>query len=415
MAPTDSAQRAVTLITAICIALSAGTNYVYSAYAPQLGHRLALNHAQLNVIGFGGNAGNYLAGPFWGRVVDSRGPRVLLCSASFCLLSGYLAVRQFYDGNITLPTDTTSTLTPAVIALAVLEFLTGVGSNAAITAALNTVAKSFADNLRATVTGLVISGFGLSAFFFSAIAHIAFPGNTTDFLLLLALGTAVPSIFGLFFLRPVPHAQHSDHIEPIPAGGAEAAVEVFTHVVGPSAYERLDDHEETDREQDDWQENRRRDSGRFLSRLSRSFSMGSEGFIANRVYSEDDEDGPKYALARSPSSQGDATTSLLPQPQKHVLVSHPNIHGWTLLKNHDFWLMFVVLSLLSGTGLMWINNVGSITQALFINGNNGTWDEHRGSQEQAAQVSITSLGNCLGRALIGLSADFARNRWGAPR
>ena len=49
---------------------------------------------------------------------------------------------------------------------------------------------------------------------------------------------------------------------------------------------------------------------------------------------------------------------------------------------------------------MWINNVGSVTQALYIKGN-GQWDEVDGSKVQAFQVSITSLGNCLGRALIG--------------
>lgn len=49
---------------------------------------------------------------------------------------------------------------------------------------------------------------------------------------------------------------------------------------------------------------------------------------------------------------------------------------------------------------MYINNVGSITQALFIN-DRGSWEEHAGSKIQAQQVSLTSLGNCLGRAIIG--------------
>lgn len=52
---------------------------------------------------------------------------------------------------------------------------------------------------------------------------------------------------------------------------------------------------------------------------------------------------------------------------------------------------------------MYINNVGSITQALYIKGNNGEWDENYGSKLQATQVSITSLGNCFGRILVGQS------------
>jgi hypothetical protein len=50
----------------------------------------------------------------------------------------------------------------------------------------------------------VISGFGLSAFVFSTIAHIAFPGDTSSFLSLLAWGTAIPMIVGFFFVRPIP-------------------------------------------------------------------------------------------------------------------------------------------------------------------------------------------------------------------
>jgi hypothetical protein len=53
-----------------------------------------------------------------------------------------------------------------------------------------------------------MSGFGLSAFFFSSISHTLFPGNTSDFLLVLALGTAIPMIFGFFFVRIIPLPSH---------------------------------------------------------------------------------------------------------------------------------------------------------------------------------------------------------------
>jgi hypothetical protein len=53
-----------------------------------------------------------------------------------------------------------------------------------------------------------MSGFGLSAFFFSSISHLLFPGNTSDFLLVLELGTSIPMIFGLFFVRRIPLPSH---------------------------------------------------------------------------------------------------------------------------------------------------------------------------------------------------------------
>jgi hypothetical protein len=56
--------------------------------------------------------------------------------------------------------------------------------------------------------GIIISGFGLSAFIFSTVAHMAFPGNTSGFLLTLAFGTAIPMVLGWFFIRPCPYPEY---------------------------------------------------------------------------------------------------------------------------------------------------------------------------------------------------------------
>ena len=53
-----------------------------------------------------------------------------------------------------------------------------------------------------------MSAFGLSAFFFSSISHALFPGNASDFLLVLALGTSLPMVLGFFFVRPIPLPLH---------------------------------------------------------------------------------------------------------------------------------------------------------------------------------------------------------------
>lgn len=50
---------------------------------------------------------------------------------------------------------------------------------------------------------------------------------------------------------------------------------------------------------------------------------------------------------------------------------------------------------------MYINNAGSIAQALYLKEHNGQRNEQAESQWQAAQVSVTSVANCLGRVLIG--------------
>ena len=101
-------------------------------------------------------------------------------------------------------------------ALIICSLATGAGGNAGSTSSTNAVAKSFPDRARATATSLVSAGFGLSAFLFSTISRTLFakipsPGNTSHFLTLLALGTALPQLVGVWLVAPVPHRE-SSHI-----------------------------------------------------------------------------------------------------------------------------------------------------------------------------------------------------------
>ena len=54
------------------------------------------------------------------------------------------------------------------------------------------------------MTGLVLSGFGLSAFYFAAISRLLYSGDTSSLLLFRALGTSFPMILGYFLVRPIP-------------------------------------------------------------------------------------------------------------------------------------------------------------------------------------------------------------------
>lgn len=58
--------------------------------------------------------------------------------------------------------------------------------------------------------------------------------------------------------------------------------------------------------------------------------------------------------------------------------------------------------------------MGSISQALFSKGN-PDFDEVESAKWQSMQVSIISIANCLGRIFIGVSADFVKNTFQAPR
>ncbi|KIJ21223.1 hypothetical protein PAXINDRAFT_107124 [Paxillus involutus ATCC 200175] len=308
--------RIITLLGCILVSLGSGTNYIYSAYAPQLGARLHVSHTQLNVIGLAGNLGVSASGPVWGRIVDIKGPRIPLIGAFTLLLIGYLGIKKVYDDGIG-DAATVSALHFAVLIL--FGFMTGLGGIAGMAAALNTTAKSFPDTSRATTTGLAFSAFGLSAFFFLTVAQVFFPGDTSAFLLVLALGTSIPMLVGLFIVRPVP-------------------------LPPPSSKTRHDTTTEGGEEKD----------------------------------------------------------------------GMPNIHGRQLWLTPDFYLILTILGICSGTGVMYINNVGSISQALYAKAN-PIYDGLEASKWQAAQVSTLSIGNFAGRILIGSISDVTRNRLHLPR
>ena len=57
---------------------------------------------------------------------------------------------------------------------------------------------------QASTTGLIISGFGLSAFLFSTISHVFFADSTSQLLLLLSWGSSFTMVLGFFFVCPIP-------------------------------------------------------------------------------------------------------------------------------------------------------------------------------------------------------------------
>ncbi|KAJ7899186.1 major facilitator superfamily domain-containing protein [Mycena olivaceomarginata] len=376
-----SVPRITTLLASLLVAVGSGTNYVFSAYSPQLAARLNISHTQLNIVGLAANVGASSSGPLWGRIVDAWGPRIPLNFAFACLFFGYTGIRHFYDVGVEGGSPPSSLNLGLLIAC---SFMTGAGGKAAFTSAINSTAKSFPDKALATTTGIVLSGIGLSGFFFSTLAHFLFPGNTSSFLLLLSLGTALTTIIGFFLVRPIPlsAAEGSDHMV-VTTVAAEVEATIFDH--GNDSHTPLLD-EATD------------------------FSLTEEYYVPD---ARGIELGPPSRPSAGRSRRTSHSRTVNRSKQQDVFEG-PNIYGRALWINSDFWLLFVILSLLSGTGLMYINNVGSMSQALFAKGN-PAYDKVEASQWQATQVSTISIMNFFGRIIIGLISDNMKNYFGLPR
>ncbi|KAJ1308851.1 hypothetical protein OPQ81_004539 [Rhizoctonia solani] len=415
-----SRRNLLVLFGSILVALGSGTNYVYSAYAPQLGAKLHLSHTQINIVGIAGNLGVYCSGPIWGKVVDARGPRIPLLVAFVLISFGYGGIRAFYTGAITMSETSAARFNGDVAALFFFSLCTGIAGNAGITSAMNSAAKSFPDRMRATITGMVASGFGLSAFFFSTTAHILFPGDTGALLLILALGSSFAMLLGFFIVRPVSHTSQHELYQALPAAESQLSVveqlDTFSPVEATYEQEAIAHVQRTSRARDEARRSQsllREDipfladgasSYRGRSRNAARLSLEIPNWSQNG--SQDRERGRSVPMRRDFI---DATSNL-----KQLDGEDPNIHGFALFKTVDFWVVFGALSLLAGTGLMYINNVGLIVQALLAAGNPG-WDRADGVERQAAQVSIISIANAAGRLLIGLGADHGKNNYDAPR
>lgn len=103
-----------------------------------------------------------------GRIVDSRGTRILFVCAFLFLLGGYSGIRYIYDKGI--PEDATSLSMFSFSLLILFGFMTGAGNNCGITSALNTIAKTFPDRMVCCMSCHFVTFRNLFLYFFCS-AH----------------------------------------------------------------------------------------------------------------------------------------------------------------------------------------------------------------------------------------------------
>ena len=63
-------QIAISQVLASLAMISAGTNYVFSLYGPQLSQILSFNQSQTSLIAMSGNFGVFLMGPVFGGIFN---------------------------------------------------------------------------------------------------------------------------------------------------------------------------------------------------------------------------------------------------------------------------------------------------------------------------------------------------------
>ncbi|RLV86885.1 putative membrane protein [Meyerozyma sp. JA9] len=172
-------RKAFVLLSCTFLGLICGTLYLYSSYSPQLADRLKYSVSDSSSIALSGTLGVAISGPLAGKVVDKRGYTVALVIGGLSIVTGYLGLKKQYDlhrSNVSLS--------------AFLFVLVGSGSTFINSTCLKCCAVSF-PSIRGVATSLPLALYGLSALFYSVVASMFFPGDTSRFLGFLAYSSGI--------------------------------------------------------------------------------------------------------------------------------------------------------------------------------------------------------------------------------
>ena len=293
-----------------------------------------------------------------------------------------------------------------VVFLCLFAFLTGMGGCSAFGGSIKTgmlhltprtlldrvnlmilAASNFPEH-RGTATAFPMAAFGLSALFWSNLSTLIFKDDTGDFLLLLALGTSILSFASIPFLRilasepysSVPHDAHeSSHLRPVPEDSVLQGSTAFENEQYP-AHAR-----------------------------SHSVASNSQG----RAFANDDETATLVSKNDRPRPSFDTLDDDF-LDEVAVEAHQTDIRGLAMLRKVEFWQLFLTMALLSGIGLMTINNIGNSVKALWLYYDDSATDlfiQHR----QVMHVSILSFGNFLGRLFSGIGSDLLVKKLGMSR
>lgn len=261
--------------------------------------------------------------------VDHRGPRPAVLGGSVLLALGYFPLHTAYDnasGSIPL--------------LCFFSFLSGLGGCMAFAAAVKTSALNWPHH-RGTATAFPLAAFGLSAFFFSFVGALLFPGDPSDFLMLLAAGTCGMTFIGFFFLKVYPHPRYHPVPEP----------PVNTDDISPSDHpEPL--HRTPSKESNTHRANRRHNQDPESGMSTYASSSGPDAATSASRVADDEEADETSSLVSTSEADADPFVGRgsIDMDRSH----HIDLRGMRLLRSLEFWQLFTIMAILAGIGLMTI-------------------------------------------------------------
>jgi MFS family permease len=416
--------RVAALVALVFVSLAAGTSYLYGVYGPQLVKQCRLTTLDSATISLFINIGCGIGGLPGGVLIDAVGPQLAILMGLALIAAGYYGVYRVYQ--------------LAALSLALLSVfmcVMGFGSITSYFATLKAAQLNFPHH-RGLAGALPVSAYGLSATLLLAVAAIFYKGDSGGFIGFLALACGSVTFVGLWFVHvyleddaaapPPPHSATdmtadpeagppSDEDVPLLLRESSSLTLASAAASGPPQATPMARDDSLKGSLSFW------GIGTRTPRSSVGAGAAPRAAIDAVRQAATATSGAAAGAARAPALSHQSSSLLfrtkaappaaappLRLPAHHVVAA--------LLANPNFLRHYLIVSLLSGVGQMYIYSVGFVVIAQYHRDTAGGDDaDGVAAGLQALQVSTILIASFSGRLVLGVLSDLIHKRYHVQR
>ncbi|EFC42267.1 predicted protein [Naegleria gruberi] len=331
-------RRWIAFIVGCFIMTASGTPYSFSSISPSLKKTFLLSQSE----GTSANLGSNFSFIF-SFVNDIFGSRISSLLAGACLFFSYFSMSLIVTGNLPF-------IDP-YIAFCFLMFLMGSACGGGFISSISTSMKNFPERNRGLVIGVLSSCYGISSAIYSGAYLYIFQQDLEIYLIFCAvLGGVVVMIMGPIFL--------------------DSKANSLTINSNNNKNNQNDNNNQIENENE-------------------------SSNVDNVDNLHDVDDNVNNNLKENNLKENETLKERITKIELKLKENEaPNVNPFKMLISLDFYLSFLITFLFAGSGIVIINNLGSIVQS--YGGKNG---------EQNNMVIVFSCCNCIGRILFGFVSD----------
>ncbi|KAN0006614.1 hypothetical protein ACTFIU_003328 [Dictyostelium citrinum] len=418
-------QRTVSFVWGILTILISGTLYGFSVISNEVRDRLDYNQTEIGLAISLGDVGIYI-GLTVGYFFDLFGPFYTSLLATVLYIIGYMGVWGILKG----------TIINNVYLLSFFLFLVGQASHATFTSSIVPNVHNYTIKHRGKIGGILVGMFALSSGVFGIIYKSTFKKNNDveGYLLFLAILLSSVALISAFIVRVVkvegveePQEIESDDEEEDSNDKLKQKLNnqsnqstedltisgnSITNGSNSSSNIGIDEENGTSSSGSNRINNNNKGSDDHLSGSSSSdvhddINMQKKGgklkTLINNITNNNNLNSSSYKLLNKIEDFDEVAAigaDLEVERNPNYLDGRRDISGLKLLKQWEFWLMWIIYFFSAGTSLMFLNNIAVMAQAL-----------NRPASIHSDLVIIFACSNLTGRVANGLLSDFISKKY----